>query len=416
MRYEIYHDSLAHAILDWRKSYVAKKEREEQERIRAAEAARQNKELEQAHALAIAQQERAKAQARSTKRLQSMLAILALFLVLVVLAAGYAWNQRRIAIENEQLAQANEQRAQQSALDAQEARTQAATAAEALAKSFGTKEEAEKWSRLAAEAQAQVRRLEEKGVHESDTVTQAQRVIKKLNEQLSQALSENGRLRTALDEARQQAGQRPIAAVNKAIVPNFVGMTLPQTTETLANINNLRTGRITERRSDRLPGIVLQQTPASGSRVDQGALIHFVVSAPAPSDASVRLILKVSSFHVVNDGSPGAASWKFSIFAGQISAAARPIITIPKSSYDNDSQQPKVVKGQARIPTREGETVQVTVRGTSDTGAEAEGQFSIFVKPLAKWSAAELVRVPVVSWGNSSRGSFVGTFEILAQP
>src|SRR5438132_1239353 len=75
MRYEIYHDSLAHAILDWRKSHVARMEREEQERIRAAEAVRM-------------------------KRLQWMLATLILCLLFVVSAAGYAWNQRRVAIEN----------------------------------------------------------------------------------------------------------------------------------------------------------------------------------------------------------------------------------------------------------------------------------------------------------------------------
>src|SRR5262249_15490698 len=55
MRYEIYHDSLAHAILEWRKSYVARREREEQERVRSEEAARQKKELDHATALAAAQ-------------------------------------------------------------------------------------------------------------------------------------------------------------------------------------------------------------------------------------------------------------------------------------------------------------------------------------------------------------------------
>jgi len=63
----------------------------------------------------------------------------------------------------------------------------------------------------------------------------------------------------------------------------------------------------------------------------------------------------------------------------------------------------------------EGETVELTVRGISSTGAVAEGQFSIYVKPIAKWTVAEIVRVPVISWGNSSKGSFVAIFEVTAQ-
>ncbi|HYR89540.1 MAG TPA: PASTA domain-containing protein [Terriglobia bacterium] len=409
MRYEIYHDSLAHAILDWRKSYVARKEREEQERIRAAEAERQNRELEQARALATAQRERAEAQVRSTKRLQWMLGTLALFLLFVVLAASYAWNQRRIAMENEQLAKANEQRAQQNALEAQEAQAEAARAGEALAKSFGAKEEAERWSRLAVEAQAQVRNLEAKGVYESDKVALVQRAKRKLDEELAQARAENAQLKRALDQALPKG-------INKAIVPDFVGMTVVQTTAALADSDNFKTGRITERRSDQHPGVVLQQTPRPGARINEGSPIHLLVSAPARPDASVRLLLKVLSFYVLNDSAPGAASWKFSIFAGPTTDATRPIITIPKDSYDNDSPQPKVIRGQARIPTHEEETVRFTVRGTNDAGVVAEGQFSVFVKPLAKWSAPEIVRVPIVSWGNSSKGSFVGIFEVVAQP
>jgi formylglycine-generating enzyme required for sulfatase activity len=97
MRYEIYHDSLGRAVLDWRRRYVA--DREESER--QAENARKQRELEMAQALAGEQKARAQTEQRAAERerraerwLRWLLAALA---ALFLLAAGLAllsWKQR----------------------------------------------------------------------------------------------------------------------------------------------------------------------------------------------------------------------------------------------------------------------------------------------------------------------------------
>ena len=59
IRYEIYHDSLAQAILDWRRRYVGEQERHARELETSQEAERQRVELERTQALAQAHQARA---------------------------------------------------------------------------------------------------------------------------------------------------------------------------------------------------------------------------------------------------------------------------------------------------------------------------------------------------------------------
>ena len=63
-RYELYHDVLAAAVLDWRRRYSADKSREEEQRKRAEEDARKQRELDQAKALAKEQQEKLDLQKR----------------------------------------------------------------------------------------------------------------------------------------------------------------------------------------------------------------------------------------------------------------------------------------------------------------------------------------------------------------
>jgi len=110
-RYEIFHDVLAPAVLDWRTRYVQARERAEAESRAAVEAAEKEKrllrdrELAQAQALAEEQQRRAEVerkraeeqqrwgeeQARAARRLRwSMGALLVVFL-LAVLAGVSAW-------------------------------------------------------------------------------------------------------------------------------------------------------------------------------------------------------------------------------------------------------------------------------------------------------------------------------------
>jgi hypothetical protein len=117
VRYEIYHDSLAQAILDWRRRYNEEQRRIAQELQLKTERDRQQRELEQAQALAAAQRERAEAeqrraeeQARAAKRLRALLVALALVSTLVLASAIYAWMLR--------------QKAERRRLEAQAARSQ----------------------------------------------------------------------------------------------------------------------------------------------------------------------------------------------------------------------------------------------------------------------------------------------------
>ncbi len=75
VRYEIYHDALAQAMLEWRRRWVEEREREELE----AEAERQRLELLK--------------ERRTARRLRWLAAGLAVFMVLALAAMGFAWFQ-----------------------------------------------------------------------------------------------------------------------------------------------------------------------------------------------------------------------------------------------------------------------------------------------------------------------------------
>jgi flagellar basal body-associated protein FliL len=98
-RYEIFHDVLAQPILDWRRAYLAQKERAVEQERQTAEAERQRHELEQTRKLAMAEQQRAKEQSRSAKRLRWMLAAVMIALLLAAYAAISAVGQRQQARE-----------------------------------------------------------------------------------------------------------------------------------------------------------------------------------------------------------------------------------------------------------------------------------------------------------------------------
>jgi formylglycine-generating enzyme required for sulfatase activity len=98
MRYEIYHDSLGRAVLDWRRRYVAKQEESE----RRAEDERKQREVETAQALAEAQRaaaQQAEALAeqrrRAALRLRWMLGALAVLFAAAVYLVILSWNQRK---------------------------------------------------------------------------------------------------------------------------------------------------------------------------------------------------------------------------------------------------------------------------------------------------------------------------------
>ena len=125
VRYEIYHDSLAQAILDWRRRYVAdrekaelEKQRQEQERELQEELTRQRTEREQAERVAAAERARAEAETlrvaeqRAAARRFKWAAAAAFVLAAIAFAAGgYAWSERGAAVRAREQALAAEERA-----------------------------------------------------------------------------------------------------------------------------------------------------------------------------------------------------------------------------------------------------------------------------------------------------------------
>src|SRR5262249_15069486 len=121
-RYEIFHDVLAPAVLDWRTRYVQAQDRAEAENRAAVEAAEREKrllrdrELAQAQALAEEQQRRAEAerkraeeqqrwgeeQARAARRLRWSMGALLLVFFLAVFAVLRAWQYQESASKAEQ--------------------------------------------------------------------------------------------------------------------------------------------------------------------------------------------------------------------------------------------------------------------------------------------------------------------------
>ncbi|MCC7124927.1 MAG: hypothetical protein IT178_08765 [Acidobacteria bacterium] len=113
VRYEIYHDSLAQAILDWRRRYVTDREtaardreRQEQERELQEEIERQRHDKLQAEQLAAAETARAEAetqraveQRRAARRFKMAASVAAAFAVLATAAMLVALYQRGLAVD-----------------------------------------------------------------------------------------------------------------------------------------------------------------------------------------------------------------------------------------------------------------------------------------------------------------------------
>jgi tetratricopeptide (TPR) repeat protein len=99
LRYEIFHDVLATAVLDWRARYLRQQELAEAEK---REAVRQ-RELEQAQTLAEEERRRAEEQARVARRLRRLLGMLVVASLLVVGAGVYAWTARAQAEQQTRL-------------------------------------------------------------------------------------------------------------------------------------------------------------------------------------------------------------------------------------------------------------------------------------------------------------------------
>ncbi|HLG17186.1 MAG TPA: WD40 repeat domain-containing protein [Blastocatellia bacterium] len=134
-RYEIFHDVLASAILDWRRRHVQAQEKADTERQAAFEAAEREaeaqRELAHAQALAVEQQRRAEQEAGAARRLRGLVAVLAGTVLLAAIAALFAWNQRAKAQENEVRAKDNAAKADSARQDADDKAFAAAVSAKA---------------------------------------------------------------------------------------------------------------------------------------------------------------------------------------------------------------------------------------------------------------------------------------------
>ncbi len=226
VRYEIYHDSLAQAILDWRRRYVAEREKAEVERERRkqerelqAEVARQREAREQAQRVADAERARAEAESqrvaeqRAAARRFKLAAAAALGLAALALAAGgYAWSARGQALRAREQALAAEERANRIQ---EEARTVAAGQADLIAS-----------YQQANDAQQKVLNELEKKVSGSATVTttadtaeteRLRREAAAYKDQLARLNAQASQIQRPKDDGQVEALRRDLDIANKRI-------------------------------------------------------------------------------------------------------------------------------------------------------------------------------------------------------
>src|SRR5579884_1223871 len=163
--YEIFHDVLAPAILDWQARYVQAQERAEAER--QAEEQRQRAEAER---------QRAEEQARSARRLLWLSVALAAVFLIALWAAVFAWTQRQKAWDNERLAAtraAEAEKAKEEALDAQKREESQRQIAEEQAKIASAR------AKEAEEARAEAVASQKRAESERNRAEQQARLAKK---------------------------------------------------------------------------------------------------------------------------------------------------------------------------------------------------------------------------------------------
>jgi hypothetical protein len=239
-RYEIFHDVLAPAILDWRARFV-QEQAEAEARARAeadaqAEAEKriahelaqrekeeQQREYEQAKALAAAEKARAEekerrfeaerlraeaegaraaAAAAHASRLKGMVAVLVVLLLAAVGSAAAAFVQGRRAERNARLAEENAKTAEMNASKARESE-QKARENEQTATKFAKESETLRGEAETLKTQAEGARQE--------AVAQSQLAMRRLGE-ARQAKAEAGKERIAAERAKQEALQAQIMA------------------------------------------------------------------------------------------------------------------------------------------------------------------------------------------------------------
>jgi GH24 family phage-related lysozyme (muramidase) len=178
-RYEIFHDVLAAAILEWRSRFFVAQEKAELDRIRSEEAERQQRELEQARALA-------REQTIAAGRLRWVLAAVAVGMAVAVALAAYAFQQRGVARKFAALADVESQQAEASKIEAQAAKAQAdaerARAEAALAESRGDKDLAKRLRADEAKSQSYSAALRKEADKDQASVQTAKQALGELEQ------------------------------------------------------------------------------------------------------------------------------------------------------------------------------------------------------------------------------------------
>ena len=208
LRYEIYHDSLAHAILEWCKAHIAKREQEEKDRVFALETERQRKEVEQAQALATAQRQRAEDHARSVRRLRGLvgalvvvLGFLALLGMIAVRKSREANAERGRAETQRQRAEAAEKVAGERADSIKKTQESLAAFADSLFRVSGSAQEAQAFKSRAEQAIAQANALQTKSASDVSVLVRTQNDLKRALQERDEAREQADALRSQIDDA-----------------------------------------------------------------------------------------------------------------------------------------------------------------------------------------------------------------------
>jgi hypothetical protein len=136
-RYEIFHDVLGAAVLDWRRRFLADKAKTEARKQAEAQLEAARRESEQERQLSEERARRAEERLQGARKVRRLANIIFATIVIAVVASGFAWSnlvQRRHAEQEQALAKTGRQEAEKSLELEHKKETEAIAAAEAANK------------------------------------------------------------------------------------------------------------------------------------------------------------------------------------------------------------------------------------------------------------------------------------------
>jgi hypothetical protein len=214
-RYEVFHDLLALAILNWRTLYEATSKAEAEQATAAA------------HLVEAERQRRLAVQARENRRLRLGLTMLALLLLIALAFGFYAWRQRTQAGRASQLAYAREADARQAEVDAKQAEDVAKQAEDEAKKAYEKVSEQKRIADRALSdltaAQQETKDALEKALAAEKKATEQSRIVTKQIGQINQQIERIRVLKTELELIGNQTTDKDtrarIAAFLKKLQP-----------------------------------------------------------------------------------------------------------------------------------------------------------------------------------------------------